>query len=67
MLTKDSHEAVIANLSRPDCEYKVLLVSPEVVLSGPLHNMMQKLKSEGRLNFFAIDGAHCIHTWRIDL
>ena len=67
MLTKDSCEAVIANLSRPDCEYKVLLVSPEVVLSASLQTLIQKLKSEGRLNFFSIDEAHCIDTWEADL
>ena len=67
MLTKDSREAVIANLSRPDCEYKVLLVSPEVLLSASLHSLLQRLKSEGRLNFFAIDEAHCIDTWGVDL
>ena len=67
MLTKEKREIVIANLSRPDSEYKVLLVSPEVALSGPLHTLFQKLKSEGRLNFFAVDEAHCIDTWGVDL
>ena len=64
MLTKESYESVIANLSRPDCEYKILLTSPEVLL---VQDLLQKLKLEGRLNFFAIDEAHCIDTWGTDL
>lgn len=67
MLTGEVRETVIVNLSRPDCEYKVLLVSPEVILSSSLQTLLQKLKSEGRLNFFAIDEAHCIDTWGVDL
>ena len=67
MLTKDSCEEVIVNLSRPDSEYKVLLTSPEVLMSPTMHTLLQKLKCEGRLNFFATDEAHCIDTWGIDL
>ena len=67
MLTKESYEPVIANLSRPDCEYKILLTSPEVLLSSSVQDLLQKLKLEGRLNFFAIDEAHCIDTWGTDL
>ena len=55
MLTKENREAVIANLSRPDSEYKVLM-------SPTMQKLLQKLKSKGRLNFFAIDKAHCIYT-----
>ena len=62
MLTKESYKSVIANLSRPDCEYKILLTSPEVLLSSSVQDLLQKLKLEGRLNFFAIDEAHCIDT-----
>ncbi len=67
MLTKESREEVIANLSRPDSEYKVLLTSPEVLLNPTMHTLLQKLKCEGQLNFFAIDEAHCIDTWGVDL
>jgi ATP-dependent DNA helicase RecQ len=67
MLTRESREAVVANLSRPDSEYKILLTSPEVVLSSTMQTLLQKLKSEGRLNFFAVDEAHCIDTWGMDL
>ena len=67
MLTKESYESVIANLSRPDCENKILLTSPEVLLSSSVQDLLQKLKLEGRLNFFAIDEAHCIDTWGTDL
>mgnify|MGYP002804405791 FL=1 len=63
MLTKEKYESVIANLSRLDCEYKILLTSPEVILGSSLQDLLQKLKLEGRLNFFAIDEAHCIDTW----
>ncbi|CAB4036497.1 DNA helicase [Paramuricea clavata] len=67
MLTSKHCKSVIANLSRPDSEYKVLLVSPEVLLSPSLDSLMKKLKVEGRLNFFAIDKAHCIDTWGVDI
>ena len=67
MLTKESREAVMANLSRPDSEYKVLLTSPEVLMSPSMQTLLEKLKTEGRLNFFAIDEAHCIDTWGVDL
>ena len=67
MLTKEGYESVIANLSRPDCEYKILLTSPEVILGSSLQDLLQKLKLEERLNFFAIDEAHCIDTWGTDL
>ena len=43
-------------------EYKILLTSPEVILGSSLQDLLQKLKLEGRLNFFAIDEAHCIDT-----
>ena len=59
MLTKESYESVITNLSRPDCEYKILLTSPEILLSSSVQDLLQKLKLEGQLNFFAIDDAHC--------
>ena len=32
-----------------------------------MHTLLQKLKCEGRLNFFTTDEAHCIDTWGIDL
>ena len=67
MLTKEGYESVIANLSRPDCEYKILLTSPEVILGSSLQDLLQKLKLEERLNFFAIDEAHCIDTWGTDV
>ena len=44
MLTKESYESVIANLSRPGCEYKILLTSPEVLLSSSVQDLLQKLK-----------------------
>ena len=67
MPTKENHEAVIANLSRPNSEYKILLTSPEVLMSPSMQKLIEKLKTEGRLNFFAIDEAHCIDTLGVDL
>ena len=67
MLTKENCETVIANLSRPDSEYKILLTSPEVFMSPSMQKLVKKLKTEGRLNFFARDEAHCIDTWGVDL
>ena len=34
MLTKEIWEAVIANLSRPDSAYKILVTSPKVLMSS---------------------------------
>lgn len=67
MLTKENGKTVIANLSRPDSEYKILLTSPEVLMSPSMQKLVKKLKTEGRLNFFAMDEAHCIDTWGVDL
>ena len=66
-LTKENRETVIANLSGPDSEYKILLTSPEVLMSPSMQKLVKKLKIEGRLNFFAIDEARCIDTWGVDL
>ena len=32
MLSGDERETFVANLSRKDCEYKILIVSPEILL-----------------------------------
>ena len=62
MLTKAVGETVIANSSRIDSEYKVLFMSPEVVLKNTTQELLKRLSSEKHLNFFAIDEAHCIDT-----
>ena len=67
MLSEEETRHVIANLSRVDTEYKVLLCSPEVVLGPEIQGLIKKLCAEKRLNFFAIDEAHCIDTWGKDL
>ena len=67
MLTKAVRETVIGNISRIDSEYKVLFMSPEVVLKNTTQELLKRLNSEKRLNFFAIDEAHCIDTWGSDL
>ena len=67
MLNGDERETVVANLSRKDCEYKILIVSPEILLKPSFENLLQKLSNDKRLNFFAIDEAHCIDTWGSDL
>ena len=66
LLSSEQRESVIANLYRSDSEYKIVLVSPEVLLSQSLHSLMVELKSQGCLNFFAVDEAHCIDTWGVD-
>ena len=43
MLSGDERETVFANLSRKDCEYKILIVSPEILLKPSLENLLQKL------------------------
>ena len=67
VLTKENHKAVIANLSGPDSKYKILLTHPEVLISPSMQKLLEKLKSEGQLNFCAIDEAHCIDIWGVDL
>ena len=67
MLSGDERETVVANLSRKDCGYKILTVSLEILLKPSIENLLQKLSNDKRLNFFAIDEAHCIDTWGSDL
>ena len=52
MLSGDERKTVVANLSRKDCEYKILIVSPDILLKPSLENLLQKLSNDKRLNFF---------------
>ena len=45
LLSPEGREAVIANISRQDCEYKILITGPEIILSPQLKKVDEKATS----------------------
>ena len=46
MLSGDERQTVVENLSRKDCEYKILIVSTEILLKPSLEHLLQKLSND---------------------
>ncbi len=64
-LTNTEMEFVINTLCRQELQYVMLFTSPECIVSKKLLNVLNKWKDAGRLNFIAIDEAHCIDVWGV--
>ena len=54
---------VINSLCRLDFTQVILFTSPECIVSDKLLNVLNTWNNEGKLNFIAVDEAHCIDTW----
>ena len=59
-LTDKEMEFVINSLCRQDLPQAILFTSPECIMSEKLLNVLKKWSDSAKLNFIAIDEAHCI-------
>jgi RecQ family ATP-dependent DNA helicase len=62
-LTDKEMEFVINSLCRQDLPQAILFTSPECIMSEKLLNVLKKWSDSAKLNFIAIDEAHCIDVW----
>jgi RecQ family ATP-dependent DNA helicase len=62
-LTDREMEYVINYLLRDDLHHAILFTSPECIVSEKLTNVLKKWNNMNKLNFVAIDEAHCIDLW----
>lgn len=62
-LTDTEMEFVINNLCRQDLSQAILFTSPECIVSEKLLNVLKKWNDFKKLNFIAVDEAHCIDLW----
>ena len=60
MLNNLEKEEIIANLGRDDCDYKIIITSPEIIVTPKFIKLLRKLSRRRKLNFVAVDEAHCI-------
>ena len=63
LMTQEQLQNVYQNISRTDSEYKIVLTSPETLLSTETMMLLKRLSQQKRLNFFAIDEAHCVEMY----
>ena len=63
LLPENEGKFFIHNLLQNDCQYEFVFVSPEGILTEMLLTCLKKLNESGRLNYIAIDEAHCINSW----
>ncbi|XP_028407519.1 putative ATP-dependent DNA helicase Q1 [Dendronephthya gigantea] len=62
-LTDKEMEFVINSLCCGDLLQAILFTSPECIMSEKLLNVLKKWSDSAKLNFIAIDEAHCIDVW----
>ena len=61
------NQEVYQNISRQNCETKLLYVTPERIAASPrLMGALRNLKARGKLARFVIDEAHCVSQWGHD-
>lgn len=62
-LTDTEMDFVVNALCRLDLPYAILFTSPECIMSLKLQNILKTWCDAKRLNFIAVDEAHCIDVW----
>ena len=63
LMKQEQLQNVYRNISRTDSEYKIVLTSPETLLSTETMMLLKRLSQQKRLNFFAIDEVHCVEMY----
>ena len=62
-LTNTEMEYVINFFCQQDVPYALLFTSPECIVSTRLQTVLKRWNDNGKLNFIAIDEAHCVDVW----
>ena len=62
LLSDDDRKNILHNLEQPDCQYQVLFISPEAVITDSFQSCLDALRRENRLEMFVVDEVHCIDT-----
>lgn len=57
------YRSVLASLSKPNCNYNLLYVTPERLQITEFLSILQSIHQRGALSLIAIDEAHCISTY----
>lgn len=57
------YRSVLASLSKPNCKYNLLYVTPERLQIAEFLSILQSIHKRGNLSLIAIDEAHCISTY----
>ena len=64
-MTEVEAEFTINSLSAKDVPYAIFFTSPECVMSPRIQALIKKWKDSRKLNFIAVDEAHCIDIWGV--
>ena len=62
-MEQQERQNVLHNLSTTPMKFKLLLVTPETLMSHETFSMLQDLGKRQLLHFFVVDEAHCIVSW----
>lgn len=66
-MSKIEQENVFQELSKINCRYKLLYLTPEKISQfGKINNILKFLYLNKKLAIFAIDEAHCVSEWGHD-